>query len=139
MSGKGYKFIDDLTSDVMFEATGRDLKEVFENSATAMLEVICQIDRVEPKENREVEVHGKDVRELLLNWLQELIAMVDIEGMFFSKFEISEISPAGLKAKIWGEEANPEKGETVVKALTYHKFGIEETKKGWVARVTLDI
>lgn len=134
-----YRFMDDLTSDVMFEAFGKDLKEVFENAAEAMFTVICQLEKVGQAESRKVEVKGRDERELLLNWLQELIAMVDTEGLFFSRFEVKEISSTALKAVVYGEEARPEKGETVVKALTYHKFGIEKRGKGWVARVTLDI
>jgi SHS2 domain-containing protein len=136
---KGYRFVDDLTSDVMFEAWGKDLKELFENSAMAMFEVICQLKRIEPKEKREVEVRGKDEKDLLLNWLQELIAMVDIEAMFFSRFEIREISPTRLRATVRGEEISPEKGKTVVKALTYHKFSLEKKAGKWKASVTLDI
>jgi SHS2 domain-containing protein len=134
-----YRFIDDLTSDVMFEAFGKDLKELFENSAEAMFSVICQLGRVGHGESREVEVRGKDERELLLNWLQELIALVDTEGMFFSRFEVGEISPTVMKATVYGEEAEPGKGETVVKAVTYHKFVVEKTKGGYRARVSLDI
>ena len=43
-----YRFIDDLTSDVYFESYGKNLKEVFENSALAMFEVICKINKVKP-------------------------------------------------------------------------------------------
>ncbi len=134
-----YRFIDDLTSDVMFEAFGKDLKELFENAAEAMFSVICQLEKVGQGVSREVEVKGKDEKELLLNWLQELIALVDTEGMFFSRFEVREISPRGLKAVVYGEEAEPEKGETVVKAVTYHKFMLEKSRKGYRARVSLDI
>lgn len=134
-----YKFIDDLTSDVMFEAYGRDLKEVFENAAEAMMSVICQIDRIGDKVRKEMEVTGDDAKDLLLNWLQELIARVDIEGLFFSKFEITEISPTRLNAVVHGEEADPAKGETVVKAVTYYNFSLEKTEKGYKARVSLDI
>jgi SHS2 domain-containing protein len=134
-----YRFIDDLTSDVMFEAYGSDLREVFESSAEAMMSVMCQIKRVGQKESREVEVKGKDERDLLFNWLQELIALVDTEGMFFSRFEIEEISSTRLKATVHGEEADPSKGETLVKAVTYYKFAFEKTKDGFRARVSLDI
>ena len=37
---KKYKFIEGLTSDVMFEAYGKDLKELFSNAAEAMFSVI---------------------------------------------------------------------------------------------------
>ncbi len=134
-----YRFIDDLTSDVMFEAKGKDLKEVFENAAEAMFTVICQLEKVGQKESREVEVTGRDQADLLFNWLQELIALVDIEGMFFSGFEVKEIGPRKLKATVRGEPVTPEKGETVVKALTYYGFSLRENKEGFVARVSLDI
>ncbi len=134
-----YRFIEDLTSDVMFEAYGKGLKELFENSAEAMMSVICQIGRVGSPEKREVELTGEDEKELLLNWLQELIALVDTEGMFFSRFDIREISPKSLKAAVYGEEADPGKGETVVKAVTYYNFLLEKRSKGYRARVSLDI
>ena len=42
-----YKILEDLTSDVMFEAYGKDLKEVFSNAAQALLSIICKIKEVE--------------------------------------------------------------------------------------------
>jgi SHS2 domain-containing protein len=139
MERKGYKFIDDLTSDVMFEAYGKDLKEVFENAAYALFSVICKCDKVEQKTEKEVVIESEDVRELMIDWLQELIARVDIEELFFSRFEIQEISETKLKAKVYGDEAKPELGETVVKAVTYYGFKLEKTDSGYVARVSLDI
>ncbi len=134
-----YKFIDDLTSDVMFEAYGKTLKEVFENAAEALFSVICQMDKVQPKICREIEMEADNVEELMFDWLQELIARVDIEDMFFSRFEIVEISETRLKAKIYGDRANPEIGETVVKAVTYYGYKFEKTEQGYKVRVSLDI
>lgn len=134
-----YKFIEDLTSDVMFEAYGKDLREVFENAAEAVFSMICQLDKVRPLESCHVEVKAKSVDKLLIAWLQELIGMVDTEAMFFSRFEIQEIGKKHLKAKAWGESTSPEKGETVVKAVTYYKYNFEKTKEGYKARVSLDI
>ena len=34
-----YKFIDSLTSDVMFEAYGKTFKELFENAALALFSI----------------------------------------------------------------------------------------------------
>ncbi|MBN2330760.1 MAG: archease [Candidatus Aenigmarchaeota archaeon] len=135
----GYKFVDDLTSDVMFEAYGKDLREVFTNAAIAMFSVICKLDKVKGKETRSVEVGGKGREELLINWLQHLIGLVDTDGLFFSRFEILEIDDFHLKAKVHGEGIRPELGETVVKAVTYYGFRLEKTDKGYLARVSLDI
>lgn len=136
---EGYKFIDDLTSDVMFEAYGKDLGEVFANAAMAMFSVICKLDGVKARESRDLEVRGRDGGELLINWLQELIGLVDTDDIFLSRFDILEIDDRHLKAKVHGEGIRPELGETVVKAVTYYKFKFEKTVKGYVARVSLDI
>lgn len=136
---KGYKFVEDLTSDVMFEAYGKNLKELFTNAALAMFEVICQIKKIKPSEVREVDVKADNAKELLYNWLSELIALVDTEQMFFSKFEITEIDEKHLKAKCYGEPMIPEKGETVVKAVLYYGFKLEKTKDGYKARIGCDI
>jgi SHS2 domain-containing protein len=134
-----YKFIDDLTSDVMFEAYGKDLKEVFANAAEAMFTVICHIKKVKPEKSMEIEAEAEDAGKLMIAWLQELIAAVDTEGMFFSRFDIQEISEKRMKAKCWGEPVTPEKGETVVKAVTYYKFLFEKTSQGYKTRVAMDI
>ena len=134
-----YKFIDDLTSDVMFEAYGKTLEEVFTNAAEALFSVICQTDKIECKAEKEIEVKASGLEELMINWLQELITLVDIDEVFFKEFKITEIDEKHLKAVCCGEEADPAKGETVVKAVTYYKYKFEKTKDGYVARVSLDI
>jgi SHS2 domain-containing protein len=136
---KGYRFIDDLTSDVMFEASGKDLREVFSNAAEAMFSVICDIKKVKAGKTIDVEVSGKDGGDLMIKWLQELISLVDTEDMFFSRFEIAEIDENHLKARAHGEEIRPELGDAVVKAVTYYKFSFEKTKNGFLTRVSLDI
>jgi len=136
---KKFRFIEDLTSDVMFEAYGSDLKEVFTNAAEAMFSMICQADKIVPKKAVKLEARADSAKELMIAWLQGLIAAVDTEEMFFSRFEILEISEKHIKAKAYGEPITPEKGETVVKAVTYYKYKFEKTDKGYIARVSLDI
>ena len=134
-----YRFIEDLTSDVMFEAYGKDLKGLFENAALALFSVICQIERVGSKIEKIVEIKSDNIEGLMYEWLQELISIVDIKGLFFSKFEIIGMGEKHLKAKCYGEEADPEKGGTVVKAVTYYKYLFEKTGEGYRVRVSLDI
>ena len=78
-----YKFIDDLTSDVMFEAYGNDLKELFKNSALALFSLICEINNVGREKTIDIEVNGDSLEELMVKLLQELIALVDTDELFF--------------------------------------------------------
>jgi len=137
-----YKFIDDLTSDVMFEAYGKDLNELFINAAEALFSVICKIDKVESKEKRNIILEMPSVEELMISWLQELIALVDTEEMFFNKFDVKieqKENIYSLNATIHGESISQEKGETVVKAVTYYKYKLEKTKDGYKVMISLDI
>jgi len=134
-----YKFIDEIKSDVMFEAYGSNLKELFQNAAEALFSVICKIKQVTPKETEEFEIKANNLEDLMLNWLQALIAIVDTEQKFFSKFEIENINETKLRAKLQGEPIKPELGETVVKAVTMHRYKLERTKSGYKATVSLDI
>jgi len=134
-----YKFINDLTSDVLYEAYGKDLKEVFENAALALFSVICQLGKVKPKEAEEFRIEGENEEELMFNWLQGLIAIVDTEHKFFSKVEVEKIDKSYVIAKLYGEPATPEKGETVVKAVTNYKYSFKKTEKGYKVIVSLDI
>ena len=58
--------------------------------------------------------------------------------MFFSRFKVLKIDEKQLEAEIYGEEIKPEKGETVVKAVSYYNFELKKNKK-WKVRVVLDI
>lgn len=140
---KKFRFIENLTSDVMIEVYGKDLKELFSNAAYALFSIICEVKKVVPADSIELEVEGKDEKDLLFNWLQELISMVDIEESFFSKFDILKITKTAnifkLKARIWGEPAKPELSGTLVKAVTYYNFDLKKTKEGWIAMVAFDI
>ncbi len=138
-----YKFLDDLTSDIMFEAYGKTPEELFSNAAEAMFSVICQLDKVSGKESRGVSLEADSIDKLMVGWLQELISMVDTEEMFFSRFVVDSVKEEKgkwqLKAKVYGEPVTPEKGETVVKAVTNYGFKLEKTMHGYLVRVSVDI
>lgn len=134
-----YKFIDKITSDVMFEAYGKDLKELLVNAAEALSSVICQMDKITPGKKITVTVKGKDEKDLLFNWLEEIITSVDTKEMFFSKFVIKSLKGNELVAELHGEEMTREKGGTVVKSVTYYNFKLEKSNGGYKATVSVDI
>lgn len=137
-----YRFIPDLTSDVMFEAFGKTESELFENAAEAVFAVVAKIGKVKPKEKIELDFSGEDTKHALLNFLNNLLAEAEIAGLFLSKFRVGlKKAGAGYKGKAtaWGEPVTPEKGETVVKAVTLYKFSVEKTKEGFRAVVVCDI
>jgi SHS2 domain-containing protein len=142
----GYKFFEDVSiADIEFEATGKTLKELFESAAHALTDVqVKESRKLGQKERYEFEKEADDVEMLLFNFLSELVLIKDAERLLFSKFNIDIFPEKGkwkVKCECFGEKIDPEKHELLVdvKAVTMHKFKIEETKNGWKARVVLDI
>ena len=137
-----YKFIEDLTSDVMFEVEGSDLAELLRQSSLAVFDVVCQRDKVEPKESVNIRVEANSPEELLHSWLSELLTESDANELFFSKFDVKVEEKNGkyvAEGKVWGEPYSQEKSGTVVKGVTYYGFKVEKTENGWKATVACDI
>jgi len=135
-----FKFIDITTADVAFEAYGKDLNDLFANSALAMFEVIINTKQIKPKIEKKVKLKGNDLQSLMFNWLNELLIYVDSENLVFSEFDV-KINEFELNAVCKGEKIESKKHEirTAVKAATYHKMEIKKIDNYWKARVIVDI
>jgi SHS2 domain-containing protein len=137
-----YRFIEDLTSDVMFEVEGKDLAELLEQSSLALFEVICQIEKIRSEKSISIKIEAEAPEQLLHEWLSYLLTESDVNEMFFSKFEIQVFQRNRkliAEGKAYGEAYSREKSGTVVKGITYYRFKVEKTEKGYTARVACDI
>lgn len=137
-----YEFVEDLTSDVMFIVEAPDLASLLVESAKALFDVVCQRSKIEANESVEIRAEGENPEELVHEWLSELLTESDSEEMFFSKFEVKMGEKDGklvAEGKAWGEPYSQEKSGTVVKGVTYYKFSVKKTEKGYRASVVCDI
>ncbi len=127
------------TADWSFRAFGRDLRELFENAAFAMFSMQGSNDQnTGVKEiTREVQVNGIDHESLLVNWLSELLYLQEAKRETYHRFRVEKISPAALKAQVFGRSAG--KIDKIIKAATYHNLKIEQTPNGWEAVVVVDV
>lgn len=142
-----YKFIEH-TADIKFQAFGKTIEKVFENSALALKDSISE-DRVDKKVEKEIVVQGKDLEELLYGFLEEFLVLFDGEGFILSLVERLEIEEKEesykLKANILGDYLNKEgKGRDYeisnhVKAITYNEMYVKKEKDKWVSRVVIDV
>jgi SHS2 domain-containing protein len=141
-----YKFLEEIgTADIAFEATGRDLPELFSDAADATMNVmIDNLDAIEPRETRRIELSNDKIDMLLFDFLQEVIYFKDAERLLL-RVRDARIDEKDEKY-FWKAEAA---GETLdaarhhqradVKAVTLHDFSVEKEDGGWRARVLLDI
>src|SRR6266403_5150254 len=78
-----YKFLEEIgTADIAFEAVGRDLPELFRDAADATMNVmIDNIEAIEPRQTRHIELSSDEIDMLLFDFLQELIYFKDAERL----------------------------------------------------------
>lgn len=139
---KKFEILEDVTADIGFIIYGKNLNELFENAAIAMFEVMIDLNNIECKIERKVEINAIDLESLMYKWLNELLYFVDFENLAFSKFEVNvDEKNLKLEAKCKGEkiDRNKHKIGTLVKACTYHQLKIWKENEIWKAKVILDI
>src|SRR5215831_14128833 len=78
-----YNFLEDVgTADIAFEATGRDLPELFRDAADATTNVMIEnLNAIEPREKRQIELSNEKPDMLLFDLLQELIFLKDAQHL----------------------------------------------------------
>lgn len=139
-----YKFLEDVAiADIAYEAYGKDLNEVFENSALAIFELSADVKTIEPKQEIVFELEHENLDNLLYDFLSEILYLKDSKYMVFRKVEveIKEGKKNKLKAILKGDTINPEKQhlENDIKAVTMHMFELKKEKNNWKATVVVDI
>lgn len=138
-----YHFMEH-TADVKFQATGESLEKAFSQSAIALKETICGDIKVLEQIEKEISIDAKsDLPELLHNFLEEFLFLLDTEQFLLS--EIKEISidkdTLKLKATLAGDKEENYKFTNDVKAITYNDIKVElnKEKNQWICQAVLDV
>ena len=141
-----YHYLEDIgTADIAFEATGRDLPELFIAAADATMNVmIDNLDAIKPRQTRQIKLSNDNIEMLLFDFLQELIYFKDAKRLLLRAREVRiehKDEAYVLKATMTGEQldATRHQQRADVKAVTLHGFSVEQRDDGWKARVLLDI
>ncbi|HEY6153134.1 MAG TPA: archease [Candidatus Udaeobacter sp.] len=141
-----YRYLEEIgTADIAFEASGRDLAELFRDAADATMNVmIDNIEAIRRRETRRIELSNEQLDMLLFDFLQELIFLKDAERLLLRMREIEVADKDEIhfvKATAEGETLDVKRHHqrADVKAVTLHDFSVERTDGGWKARVLLDI
>lgn len=141
---KKYIYLEGIvTADAAFDAFGKTLAELFENSALATANTMADLKTLQAKITKKIEITADDTEKLLFKFLDQIVFLKDSEQLLFKKFnvKISEGKQLKLEATCFGDKINPEKQKlrNDVKAVTYHNFKVQQAQNGWKARVILDI
>jgi len=133
------------TADVAFEAWGGTLEEMFTAAADATMNVMVEeLATIADRQRREMELECDEVDMLLFQFMQEFIFFKDAQRLVLRVRKVDITEEQGkyrLVAEAYGEEIDKDKHELPVdvKAVTLHRFQVQQTKRGWQATVILDI
>jgi SHS2 domain-containing protein len=131
----------DHTADLGLRIRAPDLDTLFAEAGKALFAAIVEnLDSVEPRQQRRIELTGEDREYLLIDWLQELLYCFDSQHLLFSRFQV-HVGSTGLTAEAWGEPLDRTRHRLLheVKAITYHGLTVEQSDQGWLAEVIVDI
>ena len=125
------------TADWAIRVTGDSQRQLFARAAAAMF----ALEDADPSQPialaRKVNVMAEDAPELLVSWLNHLLLGQELDGALYTRFEIHEISPVGLRGVAYGYCGAP--AHTAIKAVTFYDLDVRETADGWTAIVTFDV
>ncbi|MBW3004412.1 archease [Candidatus Woesearchaeota archaeon] len=116
------------TADGKFRAYGKNLEEQFGNAVLAMFSFMFDLDKVKAKIKKKIHLKGKDEKALLYNWLEEFLALLDIDAFIPKKVEEIKIKKTAdgfeINAIILGDSVGEHDHIGSVKAMTYAEMEI---------------
>lgn len=128
------------TADIKFQAYGNSLREAFENSALALFNAIYD-GKVKENKKFKIKVSGNDLENLLYNFLEEILFLIDSKNLLPEKIKILKFDEKKFKidAEIIGDDAKNYEISMHVKAITYNDMLIKNLKDKFEIQVVLDI
>ncbi len=142
---KKYETLEYL-SDVKLKVYGKNIKEVFRNAAEGMFALITDIEKIEKKVEKHIEItinEKIEIEDLLIDWLGKLLFINEVDDMVLAEFNINELINSNNKsviiANVAGEKVNLEKHEILlqIKAPTYHNLNMNRNNKTGIFTVEI--
>jgi len=121
-----YEFLKH-TADVKFRAKAKSLVKAFVESAEALFETMRGKMQILEQVEKEVSIEGDNLENLLYNFLEEFLFLLDSEDFLVSEIKNLEIDEKNNKLKmvLLGDVAKNYHFTNDVKAVTYNDMRIE--------------
>jgi len=125
-----FRFLDH-TADAKFQAFGRTLEEAFANAALAVASLMWDPAKVGPMLDHLVDVQGRDLEQLLVRFLGEIIYVFETRGFLVAAVPDLTIDKedGGLRLRAVFKGDNQPAQYVIfghVKAVTYNEMRIDQ-------------
>ena len=139
---KKYQFLHH-TADAKFRSFGSSLEEAFANAALATASLMWDWQKIGRKMEYPVEVEGRDLKQLLVNFLEEILYLFESKMFLLAAVDKMNIERKSdrflLKAIFKGDKYRDKyKIHGDVKAITYNEMEILNNEH-FTLQVVVDI
>lgn len=135
-----FRYIDH-TADMGIIVEGTNIKNLFKEAAKAMMYIIVRGASLDKTKTIKLTLTGKDLPDLLVRWLGEILYLFEGEKEIVSEIDIDSISPSKLHATLKTVSYKPDLHKILceIKAVTYHQINITQTGNSYRAKIIFDL
>lgn len=126
------------TADWALRVWGADLPALFENAARGMVSLVGGTpDLAQPASHRAFSLQAPDDETLLIDWLTELIFLVEDEQIIFTEITVRRLENRALEAEAAGYPGRDIQKH--IKAATYHNLVIRQAGNQYETVIVFDV
>lgn len=131
----------DHDADIGIVGIGRSLPEAFAEAARAMFAVMADLQTVRPARSISVRCQARSREELLVAWLNALLAESEARHLGLCEFHVEQLSDTALRSRARGEPWDPARHrlKAEVKAATYCMAEVVQEHDAYRCQCVIDI
>ena len=124
-----YKYLEHST-DAFIEVKAKNLEEAFSVAGRSVVETIIDSNNIQEIEEKNIKVKGRNLLNLLYNWLEEIVTITIADGFAIRNFSVNikKNKEYQIISNISGEKLDIKKHnfKVEIKSPTFHLMEIEE-------------
>ena len=124
-----YKYLEHST-DAFIEVKAKTLEEAFSVAGKSVVETIIDSNNIQEIEEKNINVKGRNLLNLLYNWLEEIVTITITDGFAIKNFSVNikKNKECQIVSKISGEKLDLKKHnfKVEIKSPTFHLMEINE-------------
>ena len=124
-----YKYLEH-TTDALIEVNAKTLEDAFSVAGKSVVETIIDSSNIQEIEEKNINVKGRNLLNLLYNWLEEIVTMTITDGFAIKNFSVNikKNKEYQIVSKISGEKLDLKKHnfKVEIKSPTFHLMEIKE-------------
>ena len=83
-----YKYLEH-TTDALIEVNAKTLEDAFSVAGKSVVETIIDSSNIQEIEEKNINVKGRNLLNLLYNWLEEIVTMTITDGFAIKNFSVN--------------------------------------------------